>query len=81
MAVTGTAADVDLAEVYQDLHAHPELGFTETRTAGIAHGRDRGRPAQGAGLRDGDGGGRRGTRLAAARCEKNCDKTGRGGSR
>jgi metal-dependent amidase/aminoacylase/carboxypeptidase family protein len=38
MAATGTAADVDLAEVYQDLHAHPELGFTETRTAGIVGG-------------------------------------------
>ena len=27
MAATGTTADVDLAEVYRDLHAHPELVF------------------------------------------------------
>jgi amidohydrolase len=39
MAVTGTAADVDLAEVCQDLHAHPELGFSETRTAAVVAGR------------------------------------------
>ncbi|MEO6916951.1 MAG: amidohydrolase, partial [Chitinophagaceae bacterium] len=24
-----------LVEIYKDLHQHPELGFTETRTAGI----------------------------------------------
>jgi metal-dependent amidase/aminoacylase/carboxypeptidase family protein len=24
------------ADVYRDVHAHPELGFAETRTAGIA---------------------------------------------
>jgi amidohydrolase len=35
LAATDTTADVDLAEVYRDLHAHPELAFTETRTAGI----------------------------------------------
>jgi metal-dependent amidase/aminoacylase/carboxypeptidase family protein len=39
MAATGTAADADLAEVYRDLHAHPELGFGETRTAAIVAGR------------------------------------------
>jgi amidohydrolase len=39
MTATGTAADADLAEVYRDLHAHPELGFGETRTAGIVAGR------------------------------------------
>src|SRR3954464_15367753 len=26
---------IDLAEVYRDLHAHPELSLQETRTAGI----------------------------------------------
>jgi len=26
---------VDLIELYQDLHRHPELGFAETRTAGV----------------------------------------------
>src|SRR3954453_15240814 len=26
---------VDLAAVYKDLHANPELGFRETRTAGL----------------------------------------------
>ncbi len=26
---------IDLVELYQDLHRHPELGFAETRTAGI----------------------------------------------
>ncbi len=35
MAATGMTADVELAEVYRDLHAHPELGFGETRTAAI----------------------------------------------
>lgn len=39
MAATGTTADTDLAEVYRDLHAHPELGFGETRTAAIVAGR------------------------------------------
>ena len=39
MAAADMTADVDLAEVYRDLHAHPELGFTETRTAGIVAGR------------------------------------------
>ncbi|HEY1627946.1 MAG TPA: amidohydrolase [Streptosporangiaceae bacterium] len=29
----------DLASIYQDLHAHPELAFQERRTAGIAAGR------------------------------------------
>jgi amidohydrolase len=29
------AADPALAELYEDLHAHPELGFQEQRTAGI----------------------------------------------
>jgi len=27
---------LDLADLYRDLHAHPELAFAETRTAGIA---------------------------------------------
>ncbi|OLE26096.1 MAG: amidohydrolase [Actinobacteria bacterium 13_1_20CM_3_71_11] len=31
----------DLAELYQDLHAHPELSFAEHRTAGIAAERAR----------------------------------------
>jgi amidohydrolase len=31
-----TADTADLAELYRDLHAHPELGFAEHRTAGIA---------------------------------------------
>ncbi len=26
----------DLADIYRDLHQHPELAFQETRTAGIA---------------------------------------------
>lgn len=29
---------IDLEELYKDLHAHPELSFQETRTAGIAVG-------------------------------------------
>ncbi|WP_017200727.1 amidohydrolase [Arthrobacter sp. M2012083] len=29
---------IDLEELYKDLHAHPELSFQETRTAGIAAG-------------------------------------------
>jgi amidohydrolase len=32
----------DLADVYRDLHAHPELGFAEERTAGIVAARLRG---------------------------------------
>ncbi len=32
---TATEALVPLAEVYRDLHRHPELSFQETRTAGI----------------------------------------------
>jgi hippurate hydrolase len=39
MTATQPTADVELAEVYRDLHAHPELGFTETRTAGIVASR------------------------------------------
>ncbi len=30
-----TSASEDLATIYRDLHAHPELGFAEHRTAGI----------------------------------------------
>ncbi len=30
-----TSTDQDLAAVYRDLHAHPELSFAEHRTAGI----------------------------------------------
>jgi amidohydrolase len=33
---------VDLAELYRDLHRHPELSFQETRTAGIVADRLRG---------------------------------------
>lgn len=29
------AASAELTEIYRDLHAHPEIGFTEVRTAGI----------------------------------------------
>ena len=29
---------MDLADLYRDLHQHPELGFTETRTAAVAAG-------------------------------------------
>ena len=25
----------ELVEIFKDLHAHPEIGFTETRTAGV----------------------------------------------
>ena len=25
----------ELTEIFKDLHQHPEIGFTETRTAGI----------------------------------------------
>ena len=34
--------DAALAELYRDLHRHPELSFRETRTAGIVTGRLRG---------------------------------------
>jgi amidohydrolase len=33
--VTGSAGSTGLAELYRDLHAHPELAFQETRTAAI----------------------------------------------
>jgi amidohydrolase len=36
MAVPGVA---DLAEIYRGIHAHPELAFQETRTAGLVAGR------------------------------------------
>jgi len=29
------SAPIDLAEIYRDLHSHPELSLQETRTAGI----------------------------------------------
>ncbi len=29
------AATPELQDIYKDLHAHPEIGFTETRTAGV----------------------------------------------
>ena len=35
MSAPPTLATDDLSEVYIDLHAHPELSFHETRTAGI----------------------------------------------
>lgn len=35
VAFTGIVAPVNLAEIYQDLHAHPELSSAEFRTAGI----------------------------------------------
>lgn len=31
-----TLTDTELADIYRDLHAHPELAFEETRTAAIA---------------------------------------------
>ncbi|MEJ8281964.1 amidohydrolase [Pseudonocardia spirodelae] len=34
-----SADPADLADVYRDLHRHPELSFAETRTAGVAAGR------------------------------------------
>jgi amidohydrolase len=34
-----TATEASLADVYRDLHAHPELAFSETRTAAIVAGR------------------------------------------
>jgi hippurate hydrolase len=39
MAARAGTELADLAELYEDLHAHPELAFQETRTAGIAAGR------------------------------------------
>src|ERR1035441_6057026 len=38
MAATG-ATQMDLAAIYRDLHAHPELAFGEVRTAAIVAGR------------------------------------------
>ena len=35
LATSADAAPVDLVALYKDLHAHPELGFQETRSAGI----------------------------------------------
>jgi amidohydrolase len=35
MAATPAMTDADLAGIYRDLHAHPELAFAEVRTAGI----------------------------------------------
>ena len=29
------SAPIDLAEIYRDLHSHPELSLRETRTAGL----------------------------------------------
>jgi hippurate hydrolase len=29
------SAPIDLAEIYRDLHSHPELSLQETRTAGL----------------------------------------------
>ena len=29
------AAEAELLEIFKDLHAHPEIGFEETRTAAI----------------------------------------------
>ena len=29
------AADAELKSIYEDLHAHPEIGFQESRTSGI----------------------------------------------
>jgi amidohydrolase len=37
--VTGAPDVADLAAIYRDLHAHPELAFHENRTAGIVAGR------------------------------------------
>ncbi|MGW4801093.1 M20/M25/M40 family metallo-hydrolase, partial [Nonomuraea sp. NPDC004297] len=36
---TRTAAEDDLADLYRDLHRHPELPFREKRTAGLAAAR------------------------------------------
>src|SRR5580704_10885967 len=35
----GPADLADLADLYRDLHRHPELSLAETRTAGIVAGR------------------------------------------
>jgi len=35
LASAAAAAPVDLVSLYKDLHAHPELGFQEVRSAGI----------------------------------------------
>ena len=35
LATAAQAAPVDLVTLYKDLHAHPELGFQEVRSAGI----------------------------------------------
>ena len=35
LATSANAAPVDLVTLYKDLHAHPELGFQEVRSAGI----------------------------------------------
>ena len=37
--VTGAADLADLAGIYRDLHAHPELSFAEHRTAGVVAAR------------------------------------------
>jgi len=37
--VTGVPDMADLARIYRDIHAHPELAFQEERTAGIVAGR------------------------------------------
>jgi hippurate hydrolase len=39
MAIDGTRAPDDLAELYRDLHSNPELSFQEERTAGIVASR------------------------------------------
>ncbi len=36
VVISGVADPATLAALYRDLHAHPELSFQETRTAGIA---------------------------------------------
>jgi hippurate hydrolase len=38
LAATPALTAADLAGIYRDLHAHPELAFTELRTAGIVAG-------------------------------------------
>ena len=42
MSITETRGEPELAELYRDLHAHPEPSFAEHRTAGIAADRLRG---------------------------------------
>jgi metal-dependent amidase/aminoacylase/carboxypeptidase family protein len=59
------SAATDLADLYRDLHQHPELSFAEKRTAGIVAARLRAvgfEPTEGVGrtgvvgvLRNGDG--------------------------